>query len=183
MIGMLDGNSYPNRNRIDGEAEAFARVPLIYRAIRLRCNALTRVPVYVYPLGGDEPMDEYPFEDTLPLNDLLWKSEAALLLKGGAFIIKLMTEMGRETGEIALANPFTMEIKESNGVLTYVQQVGKKRTVYTEDEVVFIREFNPTDDVGWGTAAASVAMGSSQLQHYMTRFASQFFEHGAMPVL
>lgn len=182
VLGALDPDFYGKRNDLRAESDAFEKVPLLFRAVRLRCNALTRVPLYVYPIGGEEPIDSYPYEEQMPLERLLWLLEASLLLKGAAFTVKLADELGGGQGYDVL-NPFTMEVSYDKGVYSFKQQINGQTRTWPEDEMMFIREYSPTRDVGFGTAPASVAMDSSSAMHYVSRFASQFFENGAMPVV
>src|SRR5512146_982008 len=80
-------------SHIDNEADAYTKVPLIFRAIRLRCNSLVRVRCYVY--SGETLIESgYEFEEQLPLHDLLWLSEAAILLKGFSPVLKLENGYG-----------------------------------------------------------------------------------------
>lgn len=73
-------------NGISATNQAYS-TPLIYRAVRLRCNSLVRVPRYIFNESDDEV--EFAFENQIPLARLLWDTEAALLLKGAAYLLKL----------------------------------------------------------------------------------------------
>jgi HK97 family phage portal protein len=84
-------------------------------------------------------------------------------------------------------NPFTVKMDVRGGRLLFWQEVDgerfpKNKEYWTEDEIVYLRDYSPTDDVGAGVAACAVAMGGASLRHYLTKFGTQFFEHGAMPV-
>ena len=170
------------RDRIKAEDDAYAKVPLLFRALNVRCNTLASVPYKIYDEAGKE-VDEYPYEEMQPLNDLIWKTEASLLLRGASFVIRLADAAGTEIG-LQWLNPFTMNVKNINAQSS---QIGFQQHVngkvypqaapgyWTTDEVFYLRQFSASDDVGFGTSAASVALGSSRLQHYLTFFASLFF--------
>lgn len=182
MLGILDPEYYASSNRVSTERDAFTKVPLLFRAIRLRCDALTGVPVYVYPLGSDEPTEDWPIENKT-LNEWIWELEASLLFKGAAYSVDLRNEFGGRIGGVQVLNPYTVDLIDKRGERWFKQQVSGATREWPEDEVLYLREYNPKDDVGPGVSAAGVALGSSQVQHYVTRFAGQFFESGAMPVV
>ena len=164
----------------------FSSVPLIYRAVRLRCNSLAQVPVYVYESGSEKLLDEYPFEDSLPLSDWLWLQEAAILLKGGSCTLIQRNAYSRTKG-LRWLNPFTIEIDVRSGRPRFSQRVNGQRyptqkEFWTEAEIIFLREFSPIDDLGFGVSACEVATKNAKMMDYITRFASNFFEYGAMPI-
>ena len=164
-------------DKISGTPQAYALVPIIYRAVRLRCDALSSVPVVIEQ--GGKAVD-WPFKSVDPV-ELIWKTEASLLLNGAAYWLKV--GKGRRVSSLQWLNPFTMTVKYANGILTYHQQIGSWSQDYGADEIVYIKEFNPSDDIGPGVSAASVALNDAGLMRYMSRFASAFFEGGAMPVV
>jgi len=174
--------------KVKSEDDAFAKVPLVFRAVNVRCNTLSRVPYKLFNLN-DKEVEAYPYEQQLPFQELLWKCEAALLLRGATFVVRLADAGGTEIG-LQWLNPFTMRVKPIRdttriGFQQYVNgnTYPKNEPYYwTEDEMFYLRQFSASDDIGFGTAAASVSLGSARLQHYLTFFASQFFENGAMPV-
>jgi phage portal protein BeeE len=186
----------------NAEGEAFKRVPLIFRAITLRCDSLCRVPVYVYGKGDEiisetDGGDKFFFEeyDLTPLHkatlyNLLWLSEAAYLLKGIAYILKLKNAYQMGKG-IQWLNPFTVVAEQvnTNGVISlrFYQQVqggGRfPRTGYwTLDDFLYMRSFNPLDDLGAGISPAQVALGDSQILQSVTSFLGNFFSADALPV-
>lgn len=182
------------KTTVRSESEAYVKVPIIFRALRMRCNGLTRVPVYLW--NGEDEVDEWPFQSTMPLNSLLWMGEASNLLRGSAYFVRLLDDSQNNIG-LQFLNPFTVEqklvpVKQDGGgtrdELIFWQVIDGKRhpigppDYWPREQMFYLRDFNPTDDVGPGTSAASVALMSTQVQHYLTRFSSQFFENGAMPI-
>ena len=172
-----------NRQKITGEADSYA-VPLIYRATRLRCNSLTRIPVYVYNEQDDEV--EYYFEKQLPLRELLWLSEASSLLRGAVWLLKLKNRFRYGKG-LQWLNPFTIQFQLSGNELLFWQQLPTgerfpKSGFWTADDFIYIREFNPLDDLGPGVSAAQVALNDSQTSYATSKFLSNFFSSDALPV-
>ena len=180
-------NGQVGTNSLNDVQQAYAKVPLVFRAARIRANALQKVPLHFRLIGAEED-SEYPFD--MSLQEIVWKSEIALCLKGGAVWLKnktQMPDMGFEIAQgLAWINPFTALVEWKDGERQFSQQIGSehypKQGVWTDDDILFIREFSPVDDVGFGVAPAEVALGSGQLSFYLNRVASVFFETGAMPV-
>lgn len=169
-------------DKVNGSAMAYRSVPLIYRAVRLRADALSSVPVIVRQ-GQTEK--EWPF--MTPADDLLWKIETSLLLTGSAFL-----EIARntvKTKDLVFINPYTMTVDYDNGLYKFTQQAsGSKAQTWVNDpgknkyEIAYIRDYNPTDDIHAGVSPSQVALTDAQLMRYMSRFGAKFFEGGAMPI-
>ena len=162
-------------NQVADAPEAYAKVPLVFRAARIRANALRKLPVHFRRIGAEED-SESPFE--IDFGDLVWRTEMALCFRGGATWlrnVKQLPALGVEVSQgLAWLNPFTVNLEYKEGIgRTYYQQIGAarypKQGVWTDDDVVFIREFSFADDVGWGIAPADVALGSAQLSFYLRR--------------
>jgi hypothetical protein len=173
-------------NPVGNEADAYAKVPLVYRAMQLRCDVLSGVPLYIYD-DNDKELDEYWFEESLPLSDLIWKSEAALLLRGSSIILKQKNAYEIKKG-LQWINPFTVMYEYKNGQLYFWQETingeryPRNKDFWTVDDFLYFREFNPLDDLGWGTSAASVALGNAQIGSGVTTFLSKYFGADAVPI-
>ncbi len=168
-------------DKVTSTSSAFERVPLLFRAVRLRCNSLVRVPIHVYrgPVECDWPFDQ-------PLKTLVWKTEASLLLAGAAYWLRLRNDYGFLKGAQWL-NPFSVRVTYAGGERRFEQRMGsdrypRDREFWTDQDLLFWQEFNPTDDLGPGISPAGVALGDAQLLSSLARFAAVFFESGAMPV-
>ena len=70
-------------DKVTTSSNAYAMVPLIYRCTRLRCDSIADVPVSI--LRGEDEVG-WPFPTDL--NNLIWKTEASLLLEGAAYWLK-----------------------------------------------------------------------------------------------
>lgn len=165
-------------DRITGSDTAYALVPLIYRAVKLRADAISSVPIHVWQ--GERDMG-WPFEADAA--ELIWKTEAALMLCGFALWLKTPNE--RRPKDVQWVNPYTVKIEydEKSGKLSFRQEGATKNSgPWTEDQVVYFQEFNPKNDLGAGISPASVSIEDARLLRYLTRFAGRYFENGAMPV-
>jgi HK97 family phage portal protein len=166
-------------DKIINAQHAYAYVPLIYRAMRLRCDSLISCPVYV--MNGDNGA-EWPFPQKL--HDMIWKTEAALLLKGAAYWLKLDTSKYKlKRDGVQWLNPFTMTVSMVDGEYIFEQDKSTPNSgPWSAEQMVYFKDFNPADDIGPGVSPTDASLGDAQLLRYMSRFAAYFFEGGAMPV-
>ena len=168
-------------NELNSAAQAYAYVPLIYRALRLRCDSLASVPVSI--TGKGDAAQDWPY--TSKLSTLIWHTEAALLLEGIAFWEKVGNPMGMIT-DVAWRNPYDMKLEYKDNILKIEQE--SSRAKWTNDlkagtyEMVYFHEFHPTNDITDGIGAVESALSDAQLIRYLTRFSSIFFEQGAQPL-
>jgi HK97 family phage portal protein len=183
--GMSEGEDYMwNIMSEKAHTSSYSKVPLIFRALNLRCNALNRVPIYIYRARTE--VEEYPFEEEFPLKDLLWLAEASVLITGSSYLLKLQNKYNIEKG-LQWLNPTTMNVKlnEQNEKVFWQELNGRRypdNGFWTEDELLYWAMFNPLNDLGGGVSALSLASPNGDLQHYVTTFLNKFFKSGAMPV-
>jgi len=144
--------------------------------------------MHVYKYGNDPTLSEtgvgndelaWPFATNL--RKLIWQTEAAMMLAGAAYWLKKNNRV--RTVDVQWLNPFSMNVKYEKGKLSFEQNTGTESLgPWGEDRMVYFREYDPVDDVGPGVSAAAVSLEDARLLRYITRFASHYFEHGAMPV-
>jgi phage portal protein BeeE len=189
------GTGFPMRSRIASVAESYARVPLVFRAVRVRGNSLLTVPRHLYEWKENQkPEDRKEVSWMFPvdLDWLLWRTQAALLMAGGSPIVKKRNELRRAANgpvqDLEWLNPFTVTVRWDSqlGKRVYTQAgqmlVGGQTRTWTDDDMVFIREYAPMDDIGFGVAPAAVAFQSARVAFSIQQMAAVFFENGAMPV-
>lgn len=170
------------KHKVTGAISTYRLVPYVYRAVRIRCNALSSVPVRIENKDSREEV-EWPFEDVISPSEFLWKTEASLVIYGAAFWLK--NKMGTKIVGLQYLNPSTMKVEaDVDGKnLKFTQQIGERLWgPWSEDDIIYIAEYDPTQDVQPGVSPLQVALANAGLEHYMATFASLFFEHGAMPV-
>jgi len=101
---LLDGGDFSDS--IDNVQNAYAKVPIVYRAVKMRCDALASVPVKITNIKTEKEAD-WPYPD-VDIPDLVWKTEAALLGSGIAVILKLKNRV--RTVGLQWLNPFTVTV-------------------------------------------------------------------------
>ena len=160
-------------NSIDSVAAAYSNVPMIYRAVKMRCDALSSVPIHIYK--NDNEVD-WPFP--CDMCDLIWRMEADLLGAGFSTVLKLRNRV--RVLDLQRLNPFTVAIHYDNANGLTFSQAGK---VWPESDMVYIKEFSYSDDLTSGISTVQACLNDAGLMNYQTRFASRFFEAGAMPIV
>lgn len=174
------------KDTINTPVAAYAYVPLIFRATRLVCNSLIAAPVRFYK--GKQEVD-FPFPE-ISIEDLLWKSQAAMSLVGANYVEKILRSKSGKPAGVKWVNPTTMSvklIKQENGKPVYEFQQGSNVSgvpgaTFSLANMIYMREFTLREDVGPGDSSAKVSLNDAALLRYMSRFAARFFESGAMPV-
>ena len=172
--------------RIATASDAYEVVPMLYRAVNLRCDAISTVP---YTLTRRGEAVEWPWRQSPA--ELIKDTERSLLLTGGAYWYKVIK--GRTMTGFVVLNPTTMTVgfeptmatleDPYSGALFTQTQLGRLYGPWTINDIVYFREPSYRDDILPGLAPAQVALQSSQLGHYLERFTSAFFEGGAQPVM
>lgn len=158
-------------------ADVYKHIAWAFRCVQLRANAVSSMPYVITPVNGDEPIDS-PW----PLTRLLWNTEAALCTWGAFFWLKRANRV--VIRDLQWLNPLTMSVKRNeDGIEAFVQKVGPRETRYTPQQIVYGRLFNPTDDLGPGTAPLEVALEAAGIARNVNRWAAAFFEHGAIPTV
>lgn len=169
-----------------GTIDAYEKVPMLYRAVNLRSDALGTVPFKIFRNGTET---DYPF--ITPLDSLIQQTERSLLLTGHAIWLKLYK--GRILYGFQFLNPESVRVEfvpekatafNPSAGLVFTQQInGITYGPWSIEDVIYWREPSLSQDVGRGVSAAGVALQSAQLAYYLERFTSAFFEHGAQPAL
>ncbi len=166
---------------VSTSSEAFSRVSLVFRALNLRCDSLVKPPIRIYE-NDKEVKDIERFFPGVDLIDLIWRTEASLLLTGAGFWLRLKNKV--KYSGLQWLNPYSMIVKrdEQTNEISFIQENAFPRGgPWGEDRVIYFRDFNPTDDVGPGVSPVEVSLVDAQLLRYMPRFAAVYFKEGAMP--
>jgi HK97 family phage portal protein len=175
-VEMLTSDGVP-----DSVATLYKRVPILFRAVQLRCDALSTVPVNIYK--GEENEVEWPYPTNL--GELLWRWEASLLLSGGAYGEIIANKSGFRK-DVRYRNPFDISTKYENGIISFRQN--SSGATWQNDpragkyEMLYLAEYDPTQDVLPGIGSAMASTVDSKLLFAISKFPEMYFEGGAMPV-
>jgi HK97 family phage portal protein len=176
---MMSGNT---SGEVNSAADAYNRVPLLYRAVKLRADSLASVPVTVTAVGSDKEV-EWPFEG-VKLNKFLWLNEASMMIYGASYWWKGKGERTGFLKELQYINPTRVTTQPvgsiRQGAYDFTFQVDGENV--PKEDLVWYWEYNPNDEVNPGKGAGQVALDDSRLLRYLTLFSSKFFAGGAMPI-
>jgi HK97 family phage portal protein len=177
-------SDFSRAGKLTSGPAAYAYVPLIYRCTRLIADSLSSVELKVYKGKGDNKVEvEWPFD--LDVNDWVWKTTASILLTGASYSVKLKSVLGSNNLGLQWLNPTTVHPYLVDSQVMFKRSgmvAGGNVNEWSWDEMLYIREFNLSDDITPGISAAGVALTDAGLIRYLTRFASYYFEQGAMPL-
>lgn len=175
-VEMLTSDGVP-----DSVATLYKRVPILFRAVQLRCDALASVPVKIYK--GEEKEAAWPFPTKL--SELLWKWEASCLLKGAAFGEIIANKSGYRK-DLRYRNPFDMTVDYKDGVYAFKQNSSgatwSNSPTAGDYQMFYLPEFDPVQDVTPGTGSAMASTVDVKLLYAISKFPEMYFEGGAMPV-
>jgi HK97 family phage portal protein len=165
----------------DSVATLYKYVPLLFRAVQLRCDALSSVPVAI--MKGKENEVDWPYPTKL--GNLIWQWEASNLLAGAAYG-EIVTNKSGFRKDIKYRNPFDMNVKYDRGVYQFKQN-SSGAVWYNEPEagqyqMLYIKEFDPTQDILPGVGAGKASTIDVKLLYSISKFPEMYFEGGAMPV-
>lgn len=173
---MLTSDGVPN-----SVATLYKRVPILFRSVQLRCDALSSVPIGIFK--GEENEVEWPYPTNL--SKLLWQWEASCLLSGAAFGEIVSNKSGYRK-DVLYRNPFDITVKYDNGIINFRQ--GKDGATWNNDlkagtyQMLYIPEYDPSQDIQPGIGAAMAATIDVKLLYAISKFPEMYFEGGAMPV-
>ena len=165
----------------DSVATLYRRVPILFRAVQLRCDALSSVPVAI--IEGKEKKVEWPYPTKL--GNLLWQWEASCLLSGAAFG-ELVTNQWGYRKDVRYRNPFDMTVKYADGIFDFKQN--SSGATWKNDiragtyEMFYLSEYDPDQDVLPGVGAGIASTIDAKLLYAISKFPERYFEGGAMPV-
>lgn len=176
----LMGDGVPDNN-----ATLYSNVALLYRALRLRCDGLSGIPMKIFRGDGDGAEEvEWPYPT--PLQQLVWKWEASALLSG-AFYGEIVKNRAKFKKDVIYRNPFDMnvqwlgngelEIKQNSTGATWINNIYEGTY-----EMIYYAEYDPAQDLLPGVGAGKAALMDSKLLYSLSKFPEMYFEGGAMPV-
>ena len=161
------------------EHGAYQAVAWVRRCVEVRCNALSAIPVKYYR-GKGSTERQWEYADLMPY--LLWMSEAALQIYGAGYWLRLANQFGFEKGYRWLL-PATMRpvYDKMRGLTEFERTVNGEKETLSLDSVLYLWTPNLAAEVGPGKGWVSGVLTESTIATHMNKFASEFFQRGAMP--
>lgn len=168
-------------NDPEGYARAFMASVWVGAPIRVRAKTLAGIQLKFLDIN-DRPLPRnHPLVKALSTKNskFLRTLESQLCIFGQGFVVAYF-----KNNELTLQtrNPMTMKVhKDLHGIKGYTQEIGGRVVERLDkDQVIFIYDFNPTDDLG-GLSPMQYALLTVGLDVAMEQFSKVYFENYATP--
>lgn len=166
-----------------GPHAAYARVPIVYRCVRLRAKALQRIPVALMK-GTRDVTEELDYGLLLvQLTKLLYQFEASLCVYAAAYALK---QTGRLTGTPHLrwvtSRAIAPQYDADAGLTGFKRQLQGGAQTLNVDDVVYSWLPVLDQDIGPGVAPVTVALRAAGVLDNLDTFLEGFFDRGALRV-
>lgn len=162
----------------------FAQVPVVYRCVTLRAQALSSVPFEIVRATGKPAAltgEMAAFEQKLP--DLLYRMEASLCLYGAAYLMPLRNRVKLLDVRYLAAPTVTPQYDQATGLAGFQRDIGAaKPEMYKVEELVHVFLPDPTVEVGPGTAPIEAARRAATSLLQADTYVANFFEHGGVNI-
>lgn len=157
----------------------YAKSAWAYACMTLRATSFAQIPWYIKQ--NDNILEKHLLALSLQAfgQENFAATEIDMLLSGAAYWLK-------DVDWLVRLNPSTMEVlRSTSGITGFKQTVvtqGRTETrTFAPEQIVYFREFHPTDDLGPGVAAIDVAKPAILAEYEARRFVRSFFENDAIP--
>ncbi len=175
-----DGRLYELGKGTSGN-EVYERSPWAYACMHLRATELANLPWYIEKNG--KRLQRHKLYDMLqdfgPENNWNYavvQTEIDLDIHGAAFWY-------RDYDEVRRINPATIEVKRNtSGIYAFWQyREGEVVNKYNRDEITYLREHNPYDDLDKGIAVMEIVSGPINTEYEAEKMIRAYFENDAVP--
>lgn len=170
--------------------DGMMRNAIVYRAVRMICDAAVSVPLLVY--RGDEELDGHPLQDLVALPgggggcDLLDQLYGYLLVAGNAYLDSTAVA-GRLSGLHALRPDRVRVVAGSDGwPEAYEYKVGTAKTLIRGevvpgvDRLLHLKLFHPAND-HYGLSPLQAASAAVELHNAASRWNKALLDNAARP--
>lgn len=174
---------------VDGEAgelsahAAYAKVPIVYRCVRLRAKSVQRIPIALMK-GKTDVTEKAEYSLLLTqLSKLLYQFEASLCIYASAYALK---QTGRLSGVPSLrwvtSRAITPEYDDQQGLKGFERQLKDGPQNLKLDQLVYCWLPILDQDIGPGVSPVVVALKAAGVLHNLDVFLEGFFDRGALRV-
>jgi HK97 family phage portal protein len=163
--------------------QLYKAVAWTFWCANLRADSVAQIPFAVYPMGVEDDEEGKEQEWGIDMRRTLWTVEAWLCLKAAAYVLK--RDKGGMLDKLQVLNANTMRVKawDDDGPTQFEQRVGAQRRLFSAEELLYFRTFDPSDDIREGIASGQVGRRSASLIKAANEWAAAFFRNGAIPAV
>lgn len=175
VINIPSLGSYDMVSGLGYGAGDYGKSSWAFACMNIRANALAQIPWRL--MKKDKIVESHLVIDLLQQlgSEGVKATEIDMLLKGAGYWL-------RDKDRLTRLNPNTMKVKRgSEGIGGFIQTIDSKPTTFELEDVVYFREFHPTDDLGPGVAVIEVAKQAILAEYESARYIKSFFENDAIP--
>lgn len=177
------GSGDDSKTKLLTPAEATARVALLFRAVDVRANAVSRIPYALLRGGTDITASDDGLRITKSLTTRLYQIEAARLLYGFAYIGKDRNRAGIVyprwfAPQSVTPNYGPIGVVNFKRVWTDAAGVEHDKTINLKD-IIYSWVPNFTDDIGPGIPAIDSALGAASALAMIDQFTVTYIGGGA----
>lgn len=165
-------------------AGEYAKSAWAFRCMQIRATELSSLPWRVVRPDGSV-VESHEVIDWLTgfgpesnFTTAIAATEIDMLLLGAGYWLK-------DSDRLTRLNPTTIKVKrDKRGIQGFIQTIaGKSSEPFARADVIYFREFHPTDDLGPGVATISIAKNAILAEYEASRYIRTFFENDAVPGL
>jgi hypothetical protein len=194
---IYDGTKVTDLNKViygnEGGAEvsvieAFKSVPWLHRAILLRSDAVSGMPWSLTRADSNRGDTDVSASDefkriTNDLANLLWQTEASLIVSAAAYWILSANRMGKNlTPRWVLSDTIEPQTDEAKGVTGFIRNVNGNKTPVPLDRMVYWWKPSLESELAPGEPEAAVAIRAAGVLLNTDRMIESYFKRGAIKV-
>lgn len=170
--------------------DPYTQIPVVYAAIKKKATTLGSVPLRLYPVGSDEPLERGPAVDLFNwINPMTSQSEfthaitSSLDLKGNFYVYPdEEEEKGWPLNLWVVPPDWVKPIIRENVFLGWEIDWQGQKIILTKDELIHGRYFNPHDTV-LGLSPLVALSATNDVRWGSVQYSKYFFENDATPGL
>lgn len=183
----------------DGElapATAVQVVPILYRALNMRANAIASMPWALTrgKAGGQDVTESDEYRGiTRRMGRRLRLTSQSLDVYGRAYWVKEANQFGRnltprwlmptsltEVTEATATERIRAETRPLEGLYGFTRRAGEREMFLPWDQVVWFWEPSQTSEVGYGPGCVRAALAAAGALNHMDRFVEAYFKRGVI---
>lgn len=173
--------------------QAVQVVPILYRALNMRANAIAAMPRALYR-GDTEVTDAAEVQGLMgTMARRLRLTSASLDVYGASYWIKETNQYGKNLTPRWLVptslTPVTeanapakvrAEVQPNEGLYGFMRRTAAAQSFVPWSEMVYFWEMSLTTEVGHGGGCVQVALAAAGALNYMDRFVEAYFKRGVI---
>lgn len=177
-------------------AAAVQVVPILYRALNMRANAIASMPWALTrgKAGGQDVTEVEQYRGiTRKMGRRLRLTSQALDVYGRSYWVKEANQFGRnltprwlaptsltEVTEATATERIRAEVQPNEGLYGFTRRAGDREMFLPWEQVVWFWEPSQTSEVGYGPGCVRAALAAAGALNHMDRFVEAYFKRGVI---